>query len=421
MKYALRLSLLALLLLLLAGLLAVAAALQSQPAVVMPVDPDHRDVARAMELVRQHDPRRSRPGMFNVATLSERDLEVLINHGGHRWLNASTQVTLQRGTAQLRSSLRLPDSALNCCFGRWLNVQLRLVETSSMPVIDSVQVGSLPLPAALGEWLGLQLARRAGLLNELQLAGEMLQRVRFDAQALSVLYAWQPENAQRMANALLPPAELERLRAYTELLAQHSERAAPGWTLSLAPLLGPLFQLAQQRSAAGGDAVAENRAVLSVLTLYANGRGLHKLVPAARSWPRPRPLRLTLAGREDTPLHWLVSAALAAESTGPLAKAIGIYKEVADSQGGSGFSFNDMAADRAGARVGELAVNKPQQLQALLARGVQEADIMPPAADLPENMPDAEFKRRFGGVGQPAYLSMMAEIERRVDALPVLR
>ena len=108
--------------------------------------------------------------------------------------------------------------------------------------------------------------------------------------------------------------------------------------------------------------------------------------------------------------------ALAAEGTGPLSKAIGIYKEVADSRSGSGFSFNDMAANRAGTRFGELAVAKPQHLQALLAGGVQEADFMPDVADLPEFMGEADFKRRFGGVGQPAYTTMMAEIADLIPA-----
>jgi len=158
-----------------------------------------------------------------------------------------------------------------------------------------------------------------------------------------------------------------------------------------------------------------------VLTLYANGRGVDTLLPAAGSWPRPRPLRLTLGGRDDFPLHLLVSAALASEGTGPLSKVIGVYKEVADSRGGSGFSFNDIAADRAGTRIGEMAVQQPQKLQATLARGVTEADILPRWEDLPEFMPEPEFLRRFGGVGAPAYVAMLGEIDRRIDALPVLR
>jgi hypothetical protein len=130
---------------------------------------------------------------------------------------------------------------------------------------------------------------------------------------------------------------------------------------------------------------------------------------------------VTLAGRDDFPRHLLISAALATEGTGPLSRAIGVYKEVIDSQSGSGFSFNDMAANRAGTRLGEWAVAQPQRLQAALARGVKEADLMPPWADLPEFLPEAEFRRRYGGVGAPAYETMLAEIDRRVEALPVFR
>ena len=38
-----------------------------------------------------------------------------------------------------------------------------------------------------------------------------------------------------------------------------------------------------------------------------------------------------------------------------------------------------------------------------------------------EFMPEAEFKRRYGGIGAPAYKSMMNDIERRVATLPLYR
>ena len=59
-----------------------------------------------------------------------------------------------------------------------------------------------------------------------------------------------------------------------------------------------------------------------------------------------------LQARPAGPRHLLISAARAAEGGGPLSDAIGVYKEVSDSRGGSGFSFNDLAADRAGTRLG---------------------------------------------------------------------
>jgi hypothetical protein len=60
-------------------------------------------------------------------------------------------------------------------------------------------------------------------------------------------------------------------------------------------------------------------------------------------------------------------------------------------------------------------------LQQKLAVGLRENDLMPDTADLPEYMQEAEFKRVFGGVDGPEYRLMMAEIERRIAALPLYR
>ena len=111
----------------------------------------------------------------------------------------------------------------------------------------------------------------------------------------------------------------------------------------------------------------------------------------------------------------------AAEGTGPLSRAIGVYKEVDDARGGSGFSFNDMAANLAGTRFGEMAMRAPVELQALVAAGVTDDDLMPAWDDLPQFMPEAEFLHRYGGVGAPPYQAMMAEIDRRVGALRLFR
>jgi hypothetical protein len=222
-------------------------------------------------------------------------------------------------------------------------------------------------------------------------------------------------------DGLVSPAERERLHAYAQRLREVTLKNGPGWQVSLATLMGPMFALAQQRSAAGGDAAAENRAALVVLTLFANGRTVAGVLPGTTNFPHPRWLRVTLAGRSDFPRHFLVSAALATESTSPLSKAVGLYKELADSRGGSGFSFNDMAANLAGTRFGEAAVDTPQDLQASLAGGVSEALFMPETADLPEFLSEAEFTRRYGGVGAPAYREQLAVIEGRVAGLALFR
>jgi len=192
--------------------------------------------------------------------------------------------------------------------------------------------------------------------------------------------------------------------------------------VSLTELLVPLFALAAERSK-DDNGVAENRAAILILTLYVNGQGIEQFLPEAKDWPRPARHTVLLAGRDDFPKHFIISAALAAKAGGPLADAVGVYKELADARGGSGFSFNDIAADRAGTRFGEAAAGSAtaRSLQQRLHSGINETDLMPRTDDLPEFMPEAEFKRRYGGLDASPYKKMIAEIERRIAVLPLYR
>ena len=396
---------------------ALMAMLQAEPAVATSQDLNHEDVARALSLLRTHDPRQAQAGVVSSALVSERDLEVLLNHAAHRWFDAASRVQLLSRRATVQLSAHAPSNPV----GRWLNLELQLQETGGLPVIDGFRIGRLPLPPWLAERIGLYAVDRFGLRQELQLAAEVVRRVRFSPQQVLVTYAWQGDSMNRLFDGLLTAEELKRLRVYSDRLVELTARRASSTEMPMVQLLGPMFDLARQRSSAGNDAAAENRAVLVALTLYANGRAVGSVAPAARSWPQPRPMRLMLAGRADFPLHFLVSAALASEGTTPLSKAIGVYKEVTDSRGGSGFSFNDMAANRAGSRFGALAVQDPQRLQDRLARGVSDGELLPRTDDLPEFLAEPEFVRRYGGVGAPAYNALLVEIDRRISLLPLLR
>ncbi len=436
LRIALVLALLALLPVL-AALALMSTALQREPAVLGTVEISPDDVARAVSLLRTHDPRRAVPGAVSTALVRQRELEVLLSHGARRWLPGTNgRITVVRGEAELTLSTHLSAwpglplgrsfaAALGRPFGHWLNLRLVLQETGGLPAIGSAHLGGLPLPAWLLERMGQQALARSGFSGEWQLAQDVVRRVRFDSGHALVVYAWQNDSMQRMMASLLTPDDLQRLRPYQDRLAGLTA-GVDGWQLPMVRAMAPLFELAAERSAGDGDAVAENRAALVVLTLFANGRHVGSVAPAARSWARPRPLRLTLGGRFDFPQHFLVSAALVTEGTSPLSRAIGLYKEVADSRSGSGFSFNDMAANRAGTRFGELALQRPQELQRRVAGGgggrpLRDEDLLPAVADLPEFLPEAEFRRRFGGVGAPAYEALLADIDRRIAGLPLLR
>jgi hypothetical protein len=182
------------------------------------------------------------------------------------------------------------------------------------------------------------------------------------------------------------------------------------------------------RAAAGqsteADPRAENRALILVATAHVLGISLKRILPGKTTWPRAQPQVVTLDGRDDFAKHFMVSAAIAAYADTALADAIGLYKEFEDSRHGSGFSFNDLAADHAGTKFGEKAVaseTSAQQLQYRVLSDIGDTDLMPPWSDLPEFMTEAEFKKRFGGIGAPAYEEMMRTIEQRVADLGVLQ
>jgi uncharacterized protein YfiM (DUF2279 family) len=290
-----------------------------------------------------------------------------------------------------------------------------------MPRVEYLQLGRLPVPATVADFVLREGLRRMLATERGDLAAGIVKDVHIADGSLTVTYLWNRDIETRARAMLVPAADQARLRAYQERLAAAAASAQD--KVSLAALMSPVFAAAAERGA-DGDAVAENRAAIVVLALYASGNGLAAVTPAAADWPKAAPRAVTLAGRDDLAKHFIISAAIAAAAGSPLADAVGLHKEIDDARRGSGFSFNDIAADRAGTRFGELAVQSPERARRLaraVAAGAKESSFMPEVADLPEFMPEAEFKRRYGGVGAARYEEMMAIIEARIASRPLLR
>ncbi len=375
------------------------------------------DIERALQIARLHDPRRQRVGVVRALAAEQRDLNLLFEHVTGRWPSMSAKVVLEQATATVLASWGSPLGFA----GRWINVEVRWKQEGRLPEVDLLRVGHLRLPAWCAAHIVRLLLKWRGHAPDTSAWTELVRHVDLRPGALLVFYAWQVDTAAKLLGVLVPPDDQERLRVYSDALVALVARQKTAPTVSIAKLLPPLFELARERSLAGGDAAAENRAAILALAFYANQLGLETIVPAARSWPQAKPMVVTLAGRTDLPLHYLISAAVASTSGSPLADAVGLYKEVADSRGGSGFSFNDLAADRAGTRFGERAVRNAQGLQGHMLADLNESGLLPHIADLPEDMQSREFARRFGGVGGTAYRVMLNEIESRLNTVPALR
>ena len=376
-------------------------------------------IERALRVVKRNDPRTMDANVLRTISLSQEEVDLALNYLADRYGRGSSRIVLQPGAVAISASIGLPANPL----GNYLNVTAVLHETNALPVFDILQVGQVQVPALFADWLLENIVQQLNSREDYRVASDTIKTVSVADGRLTITYDWQADLPDRIKSVVLPREDQDRLKVYQDRLVAALGQAQGATSASLADVFTPLFRLAAERGASG-DPVAENRAAIVVVTFFVNGKGLGAIVPAARNWPQPPRRKVLLVGREDFPQHFTISMAIAANAGAPLSDAIGLYKEVDDSRGGSGFSFNDIAADRAGTRFGQLAAGSREsasRLQNLVGAGVAEADILPPVSDLPEFMPEAEFKMLYGGIGGPPYKKMMEDIERRVAALPLYR
>lgn len=90
---------------------------------------------------------------------------------------------------------------------------------------------------------------------------------------------------------------------------------------------------------------------------------------------------------------------------------------------GSGFSFGDLAADRAGVKFAEAATGSEDAARGMQAR-IRDRyslnDFFPQTVEFPENLSVEQFRRDFGGVGGSLYNQQVSKIDAQLDSCPAL-
>ena len=390
-------------------------AIDLQPTVRRASEITPGNIHSARQILAQNDPLKPPYRTRQSLTLNQQDLDLAANYLAYFYANGGARIFVRNGKIDLTASLRPPRFPVVFYF----NIGAILSSSGSSLQFEELRVGQLPLPGFVGDGLIKLIGARLIGTEAYDLVNDAVKRVEIRNGQIVVGYQWPARSTGKLSAAVILAEDQERLRVYQERLAllnsSPEKRDVP-----LTELYVALFELATFRSQQL-SAVDENRAALVVLAFYVNGKSLGRVLPAADNWPRPTEQVVTLNGRDDFAKHFTVSAALAASAGSPLANAAALYKEITDSHAGSGFSFGDIAAGHAGTRFGELAAGNisAKKFQQRVVSGIAEKAIMPATADLPEAMPEAEFKRRFGAANGIEYKKMMAEIERRVAALPL--
>ena len=394
-------------------------ALEQQPLVVRGDGPSAESIARARTLLRRNDPRRLPRDATGEIQIGAADLEAVLNLAGRRFSDGKAALRLGEGSVEVDYTAPLPARLAGHLapvgLGRHLNVRTRVSVADGHFAVEALRIGRLPVPARLADALVAMAIEEADLPPEIGVLSKAISRLTITPQALRLTYMWQPGLLDSARDLALGPIDRDGLAAAQARLVELMDRAGRGRAaLPLAELLGPLLHQAEP----GADVY---RQLLLVAALQLSGHNPARLIPEAARWPRPHPLALTLGGRVDLAQHFVVSAAIAAWAGNPLSRAIGLDKEIGDARGGSGFSFVDLTADRAGTRFGELAIREPARIADAVAAGLTDASLLPAVADLPEGLQDDEFRQRFGGIDSPAYRRISDEIDRRVAALALFR
>jgi hypothetical protein len=89
---------------------------------------------------------------------------------------------------------------------------------------------------------------------------------------------------------------------------------------------------------------------------------------------------------------------------------------------GSGFSFGDLAADRAGRRVAVTATDSESSARQMQARiqSASSVDDFFPVISFPENISTEQFRSDYGLVGSPRYLAQISKIDDALDSCAAL-
>ncbi len=368
----------------------------------------------------------------DTLSVSQSELDGLAALLGRANSRLRTQFNIIPDGVQLTLSVELPRNP----FGRYLSSQLVLPVSPQQVTLKQLQLGTLALPDRL---LQVTLPWLLDRLFDPQQRQTLLQTVRLTAitnDQLTVAIT-PPADARQQFRKLLarvqsfssdnPGLDNARISYYYSQLQQQATQFKPQQWVSVTQFIAPLFrQLAQQTDPE--QAQRDTGAALLALAIYLGSSQVEELTgPVVTEQQRRQPphQRTLLKGRIDLRQHFVVSAALQVLADAGFSHAIGEFKELLDTgKGGSGFSFADLAADRAGTLFALHASRDPQQTLAFLQRfgpPLREADLMISIDKLPEGLTQTQFQDRYQSLQGDAYQQLLGWIDSQLAQLRLYR
>ncbi len=353
-------------------------------------------------------------------TIENNELSAVAKMASH--LLPKTQVVLTTSNIGI---LLASSTQVNLPFKRYLNITCLVSQTAENSKLHDCKIGYLPIYGSLLEWIAL--TGFSVVLGEdfADTAQDLLANIEYSNASIK-LHAKKSKFLKEQVNQSMSrigdfaSSYQQNATVDKETIVYYLNELNKVKSSELAPYVGASFSLAQERSKYN-DPVEENTAVLWALAIkfgdyhFASLMGLkanksYSAVPTTR-------------GRVDLTQHFIYSAILDQLGDLDVGLAIGEAKELLDSlKGGSGFSFSDLAADKAGLKISHFSTsNKNNALytQKLLANVTTEDAYFPFIHDLPDGFKDKDYQKVISSIESKNYRYVETEIDKRINKLAV--
>ncbi len=372
---------------------------------------NREDIQRAKQLLHVAPEERNQ---LKTVSLDQKDLNIAVSYLLNHFVENTTQIQIANDRLLVQIAIFVPKSL----WGRYLDFSFSLRQVGDSILIKSLKVGEISIPDPAANILIPAIVHNSPLAQHWQLLSQYVKQVRINPQALEISYLGSIVDAAKQL-AIQKHRDYPNLHRYQQQINEIVSQHDPDWRLSLTDLLQPLFLSAYQQTSVD-DAIQENRAIIIAVGSYIYKHDLRRYLPLGLVYSKEYPV--FAYKRADIPQHFIASALLAIVDSSFLGEQIGIDKELGDAHKGSGFSFIDLMADRAGTRFGQLAIASPQEareLQKIMSSTKDYSAIIPDMLDLPENMDEQTFKLRFDAIGSSAYNQIIQQIDARINDLPL--
>ena len=383
--------------------------IESSPSLKIPYSIEKNEIRAVKTLFRAVH---NRPDKIKTLNFTQKNLNQIVNYFLKRYLQVATKLSLNKNELGVKIALKLPKNM----WGDYLNIGFNVYHYPQRLVkIKGLTFGHIKIADEFSQALLTFVCRYSRVKKVYKAYDKAIKELAIKPNTLMVKYDFKSLTYTDFLISLLTEDQ-QSLWFYQQAINQALKVHDKKFRLSLKELLQPLFKIAHQRSNLK-TAIAENKRVIIVVSRYVNGAEIQRYVPSEITY-----YPTFLYKRTDIAKHFMTSALLTVLGTGSIATILGQEKEVRDAKIGSGFSFIDLAGDRAGIYFGKMLTQSPEsarRLQKLMSEIKDYKAFMPDIRDLPEKLTNEAFTQRYGSTDNPAYQLIVDDIDQRIRTLPI--